>query len=114
MSLLHHDEPLVDERPLWTDEQVAAGRIEPAARETVVVRKNSAGQTIRTILATLVAAAVVAVAALNTGDLDLDFGFTNATYPLWGVIGAAGFAGLVAGWLYGRRPRAAAISEQLS
>jgi uncharacterized integral membrane protein len=119
MALLHRDDRVADrtvdadrtvagDRATWADTELPADRYahvaaSPDAVEPVVVRKNSFGQTLRTILGTLIVAAIVAFAALNTGHLDVDLGYDTMEMPLSLVIGASALAGLIAGWLFGYR-----------
>ena len=105
MALLHRDRtdtttddtvvgPASTDRPAW-----------PAATTTsdepTVVRKNSFGQTLRTILATVLLVAVVAVAIANTDQVDVDLLFEQYEAPLSALVGGAAGAGFLIGALLG-------------
>lgn len=114
MALLHRDRPATR-----TDDTVAgAGATDhpTGARhaaddhdtgEPVVVRKNSVGQTIRTVVATILLVAVVAVAAANTDEVTIDLLFGEYRVELWAIVAVTALAGLVVGALlaFGRRTR---------
>ena len=110
MALLHRDRndtttddtvvgPASTDRPAW-----------PAATtdrddHPVVVRKNSFGQTLRTILATVLLVAVVAIAVANTDQVDIDLLFEQYEAPLSALVGGAAGAGFLIGALLGRGRR---------
>lgn len=100
MALLHHDDR-VEERPSWDTPATHAPAM--TEHERVVVRKNSFGQTMRTILATVLLVAVVAFAALNVEQVGIDAGFETYEAPLSAVIGISAAAGFFVGWLLGWR-----------
>jgi uncharacterized integral membrane protein len=94
--------PGATDRPAW-----------PAATtgdDPVVVRKNSFGQTLRTIIATVILVAVVAIAIANTDRVNLDLLFQNYDVSLSALVGGAAGAGFLIGALLGlgrgRRHRA--------
>lgn len=91
-----------DDRALHDDDNrvVTAERRD---RDPVVVRKNSFGQTIRTVIATVCLAAVVAFMAMNTEEVGIDLGFERYDAPMWAVAGIAAAAGVVIGWMAGWR-----------
>ena len=64
--------------------------------------KPGFGYTLRIVLATLLAAAVAVVAAVNTADVELDYVTDATTAPLWWIIAAAAVAGLLIGRLLPR------------
>jgi uncharacterized integral membrane protein len=58
---------------------------------------------LRVALATLVLAAIVVFAAVNTEDVRPDFLFDTETVPFWTVVAGSAFAGFVLGQLLHRR-----------
>ncbi|MBA2283067.1 MAG: DUF1049 domain-containing protein [Acidimicrobiia bacterium] len=115
MAISHDDNRLeTDDRARWADGEVPAeghARTEPSHSRTeperVVVRKNSAGHSLRIMLATIVIVAIVAFAALNTDSVTMDVAVDKFTAPLAAVIGIAAAAGFIVGWLLGWRGRKA-------
>jgi uncharacterized integral membrane protein len=103
MALLHRDRT-DDTTTTTTAPDSVAG---PGIAEPRVVRRNSFGQTLRTVLATLILAAVVVVAAVNTDEVNVDLVFEEYEAPLSALVGGAAGAGLLIGLLLGvrRRPR---------
>jgi uncharacterized integral membrane protein len=116
MALLHRDRTATDADdtvagPAWPttaetipDDHAVAGPSE------IVVRRNSFGQTLRTILATVVLVAVVAVAAANTDEITVDLLFEEYEVSVAGLVGGTAFAGFLIGALLawrGKRARAA-------
>lgn len=114
MALLHRDRPA--STATTTDDTVAGPtwptttaevRKAPAER---VVRRNSFGQTLRTVIATVLLVGVVAVAAANTDRVDVDLLFENYDVALSALIAGAAVAGFLIGallaWRGGRRTRA--------
>ena len=92
--------PVVDrDRAVADDDRV---RDEP-----VVVRKNSFGQTLRTMLATILLVAVVAIAIANDDQFNIDLLFEQYDVSIAAVIGVAAGAGFLIGSLLtmGRRRR---------
>jgi uncharacterized integral membrane protein len=77
--------------------------------EPRVVRKNSLGQTLRTVVATLLLAAVVVIAFANDDQTDIDLLFEQYDAPLWLLLAASAGAGFLIGALLtmGRRRRRA-------
>lgn len=112
MALLHRDRsstatddtvagPGTAQRPAWP---------EPADHhhdddKPAVVRRNSVGQTIRTVVATIILVAVVAVAIANTDQVDVDLLFETVEASLAALVGGAAVAGLLIGVLLGRGSR---------
>jgi uncharacterized integral membrane protein len=105
MALLHRDRTSTDDtvagpgttdrpRPAWPD---TADR----AAEPRVIRKNSFGQTLATMLATVLLVAVVAIAAANTQQVDVDLLFEEYDLPLSALVGGAAGAGFLIGALLG-------------
>jgi uncharacterized integral membrane protein len=97
MALLHRDRPATT-----TDDTVAApGTTSTPFRsdEPVVVRKNSLGRTLATILATALLVAVVAVAAANTDEVRVDLLFEEYEPTLAALVGGAAGAGFLIGML---------------
>lgn len=103
MALLHRDRtstddtvagPATEDRPAWPD---------PTSREPEprVVRKNSFGQTVATMLATALLVAVVAIAAANTDEVDVDLLFERYDLALSALVGGAAGAGFLIGALLG-------------
>lgn len=93
MALLHHE-------PTVGDDEVVVDR-EP---RPIVQRKNSMGQTLRTVVATVCVLAVAAFMVLNTDDTRVDLGFDNSfEAPLWATVGIAAALGLVLGLAVGHR-----------
>lgn len=92
MALLHHE-------PTVGDDEVVVDR-EP---RPIVQRKNSMGQTLRTVVATVCVLAVAAFMVLNTDDVSVDLGFETYDAPLWLAVGSAAAAGVVLGWMLGWR-----------
>jgi uncharacterized integral membrane protein len=104
MALLHRDRTTTDDtvagpgaadRPAWPDDTSAS------STETVVVRKNSFGQTLRTVLATVLLVAVVAIAIVNTDEVNVDLIFEQYDAPLAALVGGAAGAGFLIGALLG-------------
>jgi uncharacterized integral membrane protein len=117
MALLHRDRtdtttddtvvgPASTDRPAWP----SATTGDAVRDEPVVVRKNSFGQTLRTILATIILVAVVAIAIANTDRVNVDLLFEKYDAPLSALVGGAAGAGFLIGALLGlgrgRRHRA--------
>lgn len=102
MALLNRDRTKTDDTvagPGTSDRpDLAAERHD---REAVVVRKNSFGQTLATILATIILVAVVAVAIANTDEVDVDLLFDNVEASLSALVGGAAGAGFLIGALLG-------------
>jgi uncharacterized integral membrane protein len=110
MALLHRDRadrtdtttddtivgPGTTDRPAWP-------RLTPetAADEPRVVRKNSFGQTLRTMIATVLLVAVVAIAVANTDQVNVDLLFEEYDAPLSALVGGAAGAGFLIGALLG-------------
>jgi uncharacterized integral membrane protein len=106
MALLHRDRPDTTTAdtvagPTWpvTIDQT---RDAPAER---VVRRNSFGQTLRTILATILLVGVVAVAAANTDQVGVDLLFESYDVSLSALVGCAAGAGFLIGVLLAWRSR---------
>ena len=106
MALLHRDR--TDTTTDTTD--TVAGPVpawpETAATTTTtvdqrVVRRNSFGQTMRTILATLILVAIVAVAVANTDQVKVDLLYDTADPSLAALVGGAAGAGFLVGMLLG-------------
>jgi uncharacterized integral membrane protein len=111
MALLHrdrdhdhdHDVRVPDHPP---DDWVAPAPAAAAPTTTaspVVVRRNSAGQTFRAVLATVCALAIAAFLVLNPDETEIDLGFDTFTSPLWATVGIAAGVGIVLGYLVGHR-----------
>ena len=66
-------------------------------------RRVRAGQTVRVVIWLVVLAAVVVFAAVNTGDVTVDWVFDETEAPLWLVIAVSAVAGAVIG--VAARPR---------
>jgi uncharacterized integral membrane protein len=108
MALLHRDHgtttddtvagPGATDRPSWP----ATGT---ATDDHPVVRRNSFGQTLRTIIATVLLVAIVAVAVANTDEVNVDLLFEQYDAPLAALVGGAGGAGFLIGVLLGWRGR---------
>lgn len=99
MALLHRDR---------TDtEDTVAGPTDPDAGDRVpperVVRKNSFGQTLRTILATVLVVALAAVIIVNTDRVDVDLLFDSYEAPLAALLAGSAGVGLLTGLLLGFR-----------
>jgi uncharacterized integral membrane protein len=97
MALLHRDRP-----DTTTDDTVAApGTTSRPFRsdEPVVVRKNSLGRTLATIIATVLLVAIVAIAAANTEEVGVDLLFEEYDPPLAVLVGGAAGAGFLIGAL---------------
>jgi uncharacterized integral membrane protein len=113
MAVQHDDENrvVIDDRSQWADAELPAERrmrtehIERVEPERVVVRKNSVGQSLRIMLATVLVVAVVAFAALNTDEVTVDFGFDTLSASLAAIVGGTAAAGFLVGWLLGFRGR---------
>jgi uncharacterized integral membrane protein len=94
-------------RPGWPDRRTVAP--EPMApmttAEPVVVRKNSVGGTVRTVLATALLVAVVLVAVANTGDVRVDLLFEDYRVSLALLVAGSAVAGWLIGLLMGARRR---------
>jgi uncharacterized integral membrane protein len=105
MALLRDRHDVVDEQP--HDDSVLADRPREQhpgdGRDPVVVRRNSFGHTMRTVIATICLLAIVGFMLLNTDDVRVDLGADTYDLPLWGAIGGAALAGAVAGWMLGWR-----------
>lgn len=109
MALLHRDRTSTDDtvagpvdtehphRPAWPDRSDRADR----ADEPRVIRKNSFGQTLATMLATVLLVAVVAIAVANTDEVDVDLLFEEYDLPLSALVGGAAGAGFLIGALLG-------------
>lgn len=115
MALLHRDRsgtsaddtvsgPGTADRPTWPD---TSERQDTDRRDdhVEVVRRNSFGQTIRTVLATVLLVAIVAVAVANTDQVDIDLLFETVDVSLAALVGGAAFVGLLIGVLLGRAGR---------
>lgn len=104
MALLHRDRTKTDDTvagPGTSDRPASPTAAERHDRDAVVVRKNSFGQTLATILATIILVAVVAVAIANTDQVDVDLLFENVDAPLSALVGGAAGAGFLIGALLG-------------
>jgi uncharacterized integral membrane protein len=66
--------------------------------------RRSAGHTIRLVLAAVIVAVIVAVALDNSESVEVGYVIGEAEAPVWVVLVAAGFAGVVIGWLIKHRP----------
>lgn len=88
--------PGTTDRPAWPTITPEAGADEPR-----VVRKNSFGQTLRTMIATVLLVAIVAIAVANTEQVDIDLLFEQYDAPLSALVGAAAGAGFLVGALLG-------------
>jgi uncharacterized integral membrane protein len=106
MALLHRDRTDHDLDHDRDVDHVRATDTVTGPAETRVVRKNSFGHTLATILATLILAAVVVVALVNTDQTDVDLVFERYDLPLSALVGGAAGAGLLIGLLLGARRRA--------
>jgi uncharacterized integral membrane protein len=114
MALLHRDRPATDADdtvagPAWPTSNAVPDDHTVSGPDQVVVRRNSFGQTLRTILATVVLVAVVAVAAANTDDVNIDLLFEEYDVSLSALVGGTAFAGFLIGALLawrGKRARA--------
>lgn len=106
MALLRDRHDVVDEHER-ADGTVADPRPPDAGidhgRERVVVRRNSVGQTLRAVVATVCLLAIAAFMVLNTDDVSVDLGFETYDAPLWLAVGSAAAAGVVLGWMLGWR-----------
>ena len=71
--------------------------------QTLHERKASAGQAIRIVIWIAVLAAIVVFALVNTDDANVDWVFSDATAPMWAVIGISAAAGAIIGFV--ARPR---------
>ncbi len=101
MALLHRDrtdttDTVAGPVPAWPE--TSATTAEPA---TTTVRRNSFGQTLRTVLATILLVAVVAVAVANTEEVSVDLLYDTVTPSLASLVGGAAVAGLLIGMLFG-------------
>ena len=105
MALLHRDRTTTDDtvagpgatdRPGWPDSTSTS-----SSSETVVVRKNSFGQTLRTMIATVLLVAIVAIAIANTDQVNVDLLFEQYDAPLSALVGGAAGAGFLIGALLG-------------
>jgi len=118
MALLHRDrtDTTTDDtvagsgtstRPTWprSDRGDRADRSDRAGGEAVVVRKGSVGSTVRTVLATVLLVAVVAIAFANTGNVDVDLLFESYDVSLTVLVAAFAGAGFLIGLLVGARRR---------
>jgi uncharacterized integral membrane protein len=105
MALLHRDRtdtttddtvvgPASTDRPAWPDATTKGD-------EPRVVRKNSFGQTLRTVIATVLLVAVVAIAVANTDQVNVDLLFEQYDAPLSALVGGAAGAGFLIGALLG-------------
>ena len=105
MALLHRDRTDGTTTTAAGDTVAAPGYSSDAG--PAVVRKNSVGQTTRTVVATVILAAVVLVAAVNTDRVDVDLVFEQYEAPLAALVGGAAVAGFLIGLLLGirRHPR---------
>jgi uncharacterized integral membrane protein len=106
MALLHRDHDTTTDdtvsgpTPTWPTSTTSA-----AASEPTVVRKNSFGQTLRTIIATVLLVAVVAIAIANTDEVGIDLLFEQYDAPLSALVGGAALAGFLIGALLARGRR---------
>lgn len=116
MALLHRDRPATT-TPTTSDADTVAGPTRPAwptaataerpreAHAGRVERRNSFGQTVRTILATVLLVAVVAVAAANTERVDVDLLFERYDVAISALVGGAAVTGFLIGALLAWRSR---------
>ena len=105
MALLHRDRadtttddtvvgPGATNNPAWPAPDAATD-------EPRVVRKNSFGQTLRTMIATVLLVAIVAVAIANTDEVNVDLLFEQYDASLAALVGGAAGAGFLIGALLG-------------
>jgi len=69
------------------------------------VHRRDATFLIRWILIAAIVVAIVAVAMDNRDDVRIGYAIGDAEAPIWIVMIAAAFAGIVIGWLIRHRPR---------
>lgn len=100
MALLHRDHDHASDVEV-PDHPPAEWSTSPP--QPTVVRRNSKGQTVRTVLATACVLALAAFMVLNTADTEVDLGFDTFTSPLWATTGIAAAVGLLLGVAVGRR-----------
>lgn len=67
--------------------------------ETTHERSIRARQTVRILVWVVAVVALVAVAASNSQDVEVDWVVGDSTLPLWVVIAAAAVTGMVIGWI---------------
>lgn len=72
-------------------------------QHTLHERKASAGQAIRIVIWLAVLGAILVFALVNTDDANVDWVFSDATAPMWAVIGISAVAGAIIGFV--ARPR---------
>ena len=110
MALLHRDRDTTTEdtvagpTPTWPTSTTTAAATDTSAEPTVV-RKNSFGQTLRTIIATVLLVAIVAIAIANTDEVGIDLLFEQYDAPLSALVGGAAVAGFLIGALLTRGRR---------
>ena len=114
MALLHRDRPdtTTDDTiagPAWPSATPEGEHAHGHAPNEVVVRRNSFGQTLRTILATILLVGVVAVAAANTDDIGVDLLFDDYTTSVTALVGISAGAGFLIGALLAWRRRGRAV-----
>jgi uncharacterized integral membrane protein len=72
---------------------------------TGAVHRRDAALLIRWILIAAIVVAIVVVAMDNRKDVRVGYAVGDAQAPIWIVVVAAAFAGMVIGWLVRHRPR---------
>ena len=75
-----------------------------ARSDVRAVHRRDAGRIFRFVLAAALIAALVVVALDNRSDVRVGYAIGAAEAPIWIVLVAAAFAGLVIGWLARHRP----------
>ena len=68
-------------------------------------RTHDTGVIVRFVLIAAIIVAIVLVALDNTDDVRIGYVFGEKQAPVWIVLVAAAFAGVVIGWLLKHRPR---------
>lgn len=100
MALLHRDRTDTDDTVAGPTD-LGADHVPPER----VVRKNSFGQTLRTILATVLVVALAAVIVVNTDRVDVDLLFESYDVSLAALLAGSAGVGLLTGLLLGFRRR---------
>lgn len=101
MALLHRDRTDTDDTVVGPTDRGATDHV---ASERVV-RKNSFGQTLRTVLATVLVVALATVIIVNTDRVDVDLIFESYDVSLAALLAGSAGVGLLTGLLLGFRRR---------
>jgi uncharacterized integral membrane protein len=73
--------------------------------QTAADKTGDRSGAVRWTIAALLVVAIVAVSMDNRNEISVGYVFGDASAPVWVILGTAGIAGVVVGWLVKHRPR---------